>query len=67
LLQLRKLHKDLLDAFVKLNSLLENVQKVRDIVRPQGSPNSAEQSLKFPNGNAGLLIPSLGRNFSFLV
>jgi esterase/lipase len=32
LLQLRKLHKDLLDAFDKLNSPLEIVQKVRDVI-----------------------------------
>jgi len=31
LLQLRKLHRDLLDAFDKLNSFLESVQKVRDV------------------------------------
>jgi hypothetical protein len=32
LLQLRKFHRDLLDAFDKLNSVLENVQKVRDVI-----------------------------------
>jgi len=32
LLQLRKLHRNLLDAFDKLNSLLESIQKVRDVI-----------------------------------